>query len=200
MINNYSLIAPLLNFTDPDDFYMLYVFKRKKDQPEGEKQNHQSVRTLKTCCITSLEYLKEREPEIIDLCEHFKARAYIHINKLNHKQISLLMMERLAQRIRNNVINQKNLFDSVVGEVHSTEKRWIVDVDSKDFEVVKRIGKSISLCDPKGYGKILKRLPTKNGFHFITERFNKLQFADYEPLVDIQAHNPTMYYLPNSLE
>lgn len=200
MINNYNLIAPLLNFTEPDDFYMLYVLKRKKDQPEVEKQNHQSVRTLKTYCVTSLDYLKEREPEIIDLSEHFRARAYIHVNKLNHKKISLLMMERLAQRIRNNVINQKNLFDSIVGELHSDEKRWIVDCDSKDFDIVKAIGKSISECDPKGYGKILLRLPTKNGFHFITERFNRMQFADLQPTVEIQAHNPTLYYLPNSLQ
>jgi hypothetical protein len=200
MINNYNLIAPLLNFTEPDDFYIIMIMKRKKDQSEGEKHNHQSVRTLKSYCVTCLEYLKEREPEIIDLCEHFKARAYISINKLNHKQISLLMMERLAQRIRQNVINQKNLFDSIVGEVHSTEKRWIVDVDSKDFDVVRRIGKHISECAPKGYSKILLRLPTKNGFHFITERFNRIQFAELEPLVDIQAHNPTLYFLPNSLE
>ena len=35
---------------------MLYVFKRKKDQPEGEKDNHQSVRTIKTYCVDSVEY------------------------------------------------------------------------------------------------------------------------------------------------
>ena len=46
MINNLELIKPLLNFENPGDFYMLYVFKRKKDQPEGERDNHQSVRTI----------------------------------------------------------------------------------------------------------------------------------------------------------
>ena len=34
MIDNLEIIKPLLNFTDAGDFYMLYVFKRKKDQPE----------------------------------------------------------------------------------------------------------------------------------------------------------------------
>jgi len=37
MIDNLELIKPLLNFEDEGDFYMLYVLKRKKDQPEGNK-------------------------------------------------------------------------------------------------------------------------------------------------------------------
>ena len=32
MINNLELIRPLLNFEKKGDFYMLYVFKRKKDK------------------------------------------------------------------------------------------------------------------------------------------------------------------------
>ncbi len=44
MINNKEQIKGLLNFSEPGDFYMLYVMKRKKDQPEGERDNHQSVR------------------------------------------------------------------------------------------------------------------------------------------------------------
>ena len=47
MIDNLEIIKQLLNFENEGDFYMLYVFKRKKDQPEGEKDNHQSVRTIK---------------------------------------------------------------------------------------------------------------------------------------------------------
>ena len=41
MIDNLELIKPLLNFENEGDFYMLYVLKRKKDQPEGERDNHQ---------------------------------------------------------------------------------------------------------------------------------------------------------------
>ena len=48
MIDNLQSIKLLLNFEKPGDFYMLYVFKRKIDQAEGERDNHQSVRTIKT--------------------------------------------------------------------------------------------------------------------------------------------------------
>jgi hypothetical protein len=94
-----QLIKPLLNFENEGDFYMLYVFKRKKDQPEGERDNHQSVRTIKTYCVDSVEYLEKRYDEIKQLCEMFKARAYIHVQKQNHKDVSLEMMVSLAERM-----------------------------------------------------------------------------------------------------
>ena len=89
MIDNIEQITDLLNFEDEGDFYMLYVFKRKKDQPEGERDNHQSVRTIKTYCVESVEYLEKRYDEIKMLCEAFKARAYIHVQKQNHFEVSL---------------------------------------------------------------------------------------------------------------
>ena len=136
MINNLELIKPLLNFEKQGDFYMLYVFKRKKDQPEGERDNHQSVRTIKTYCIESIDHLDRRWDEIVQMCEMFKARAYIHIQKQNHFDVSLNMMVALAQRIQDGNTNQKGLFDSVVGQIKTQEKRWIVDIDTKD-EIVR---------------------------------------------------------------
>ena len=200
MINNIELIKPLLNFTDDGDFYMLYVFKRKKDQPEGERDNHQSVRTIKTYCVDSIEYLEKRYDEIKQLCEMFKARAYIHVQKQNHKDVSLDMMVSLAEKIRNGQTNQKGLFDSVVGQIKTYEKRWIVDVDSKDTKELLKIKLAIDSCAPFGKDKIISEIPTKNGYHFITDRFDVLQFSNVYPDVDIQKKNPTLLYYPNTLE
>ena len=219
MINNIEIIKPLLNFENKGDFYMLFVFKRKKDQPEGEKDNHQSVRTIKTYCIESIEYLEKRYDEIKQLCEMFKARAYIHVQKQNHKDVSLNMMVELAQRIQSGQKNQKGLFDSVVGQIKTLEKRWIVDVDNKDenhlLEVMNHINNH---CGPfvtkseihthtssgieVSYDRVpkcIKTIPTKNGYHIITERFDVMEFKKQYPEVDIQKKNPTLIYLPNSL-
>ena len=117
MIDNLELIKPLLNFKEKGDFYMLYVLKRKKDQPEGERDNHQSVRTIRTYCIKSIEQLEKRYDEIKMMCEMFKARAYIHIQKQNHRDVSLNMMVALAQRIQDGNLEQQSLFDSVVGQL-----------------------------------------------------------------------------------
>jgi hypothetical protein len=239
MINNLELIKPLLNFEDKGDFYMLYVLKRKKDQPEGERDNHQSVRTIKTYCIESVDHLDRRYDEIIQLCEIFKARAYIHVQKQNHKDVSLSMMVALAERIRNGQskqnhrdvslnmmielatkiksgsMNQKNLFDSVVGQIQTHEKRWIIDVDGSQTPSPMMMAHLEYRCEPitvvdfdeagfpvghKVGPKIEAIIPTKNGHHLITKKFDVMEFKKKYPDVDIQKKNPTLLYLPNSLE
>ena len=199
MIDNIKEIKELLNFSDKNDFYMLYVFKRKKDQPEGERDNHQSVRTIKTYCIDSIEHLDKRYDEIKQLCEMFKARAYIHVQKQNHMDVSLEMMMSLAERIKNGIKNQKGLFDSVVGQIKTQEKRWIVDIDTTDPDFMFEVAEFIKELKPVG-PKIEVVIPTKNGRHFITSRFDVKTFSEKYPDVDIQKKNPTLLYYPNSLE
>ena len=214
MINNIELIKPLLNYEKPGDFYMLYVFKRKKDQPEGERDNHQSVRTIKTYCIESIEHLERRYDEIIQLCEMFKARAYIHIQKQNHFDVSLNMMVSLAQRIQNGQHNQKGLFDSVVGQIKTNEKRWIIDVDGMVTPSPLMVAHIEYNCKPItevefdkvgipiGYKvgpKVEAIIPTKNGHHLITKKFDVMKFKEEYPNIDIQKKNPTLLYYPNSL-
>ena len=199
MIDNIEQITDLLNFEDEGDFYMLYVLKRKKDQPEGERDNHQSVRTIKTYCVESVEYLEKRYDEIKMLCETFKARAYIHVQKQNHFDVSLNLLIEISQRIKNGVHKQQHVFDSVVGKLQTKEKRWVVDVDTKDpAEVLKVKGVIDNKCKPEGI-KTLELIRTKNGFHWITERFDVMEFKKHFPEVDIQKKNPTLLYLPNSL-
>jgi hypothetical protein len=213
MIDNIDLIKPLLNFEANEDFYMLYIMKRKKDQPEEERDNHQSVRTIKTYCIDSIEYLDKRYDEIKMLCEVFKARAYIHIQKQNHNDVSLEMLMSLAQRLVNKQNNQKNLFDSVVGQMKTLEKRWVVDVDQKEISPM-MIAHIEYTCKPitevtfdqvgipNGYKngpKVEAIIPTKNGHHLITKRFDVKEFKEKYPDVDIQKKNPTLLYYPNSL-
>jgi len=203
MINNIDLIKPLLNFDNEGDFYMLYVFKRKKDQPEGEKDNHQSVRTIRSYCIKSIEQLEKRYDEIMIMCEVFKARAYIHVAKQNHRDVSLEMLTALAQRIRDGQHEQQGLFDSVVGQIKTYEKRWIVDVDDKNTSSLVRITELIHALEPKG-DKLEAVIPTKNGYHLITKRFNIQEFIKYMSLQgdvpDIQKKNPTLLYYPESLD
>ena len=198
MIDNLEIIKSILNFQKKGDFYMLYVFKRKKDQPEGERDNHQSVRTIKTYCIESVDHLERRYDEIRQMCEMFKARAYIHVQKQNHFDVSLNMMVALAQRIQDGNTNQKGLFDSVVGQIKTQEKLWIVDIDSKDTQELRNIQVTINRCKPEG-PKTKYIVPTKNGWHLITDRFDALEFKKNHPEVDIQKTTPTLLYLPNSL-
>ena len=47
--------------------------------------------------------------------------------------------------------------------------------------------------------KVIKVIPTKSGYHLITERFDVMEFKKQYPEVDIQKKNPTLLYLPDSL-
>jgi hypothetical protein len=197
-IDNIEQIKKLLNFEKVGDFYMLYVLKRKKDQPEGERDNHQSVRTIKSYCIESIEHLDRRYDEIKQLCEMFKARAYIHVQKQNHTDVSLNMMVTLAQRIQDGNHKQQGLFDSVVGQVKTQEKRWIVDIDTKENGIENLISNEIYLLRPEG-PKVEAIIPTKNGYHLITKRFDVKTFSDKYPDIGIQKKNPTLLFYPESL-
>ena len=199
MLDNIDLIKPLLTFDKEGDFYMLYVFKRKKDQPEGERDNHQSVRTIKAYCINSIAYLDMRYDEIKQLCEMFKARAYIHVAKQNHKDVAMNMITEIVTRIQSGQINQQHVFDSVVGQLKTNEKRWIVDIDTKDGTQLLSIMTAISICRPEDGDKVEAIIPTKNGFHLITKRFDVQEFKKQYPNIDIQKKNPTLLYYPNSL-
>lgn len=199
MVDNIEIIKRLLNFEGEGDFYMLYVMKRKKDQFESERDQHQSVRIIKSYCISSLEYLDKRYGEIKQLCEMFKARSYIHIQKQNHNDVALEMIPAIIKRIQSGQINQKHVFDSVVGQLKTYEKRWVVDIDTKDpSEVLKVKGVIDNVCRPEGI-KTVDLIPTKNGFHYITERFDVKTFKEHFPEIDIQKKNPTLLYYPNSL-
>ena len=198
MINNIELIKPLLNFEDEGDFYMLYVFKRKKDQ-STDKANHQSVRTIRSYCVKSVGQLEERYDEIMMLCEVFKARAYIHVQKQNHKDVSLDMMVTLAERIKCGQHQQQGLFDTVVGQLKTREKRWIIDIDTKDEMEVNRITHAIDITRPEG-DKLEAVIPTKSGYHLITKRFDVEMFKNIFPHIDIQKKNPTLLYYPDSID
>lgn len=199
MIDNSHLIKPILNFEKEGDFYMLSVFKRKKDQPDEDKENHQSVRTIKTYTISSVSYLEKKLDEVKKLCELFKARAYINVQKQNHNDISLEMIKTIVDRVKSGQINQQHVFDRVVGSVKSYEKRWVVDIDSKDNELISNIKKYIDSIRPEG-PKIETEVPTKAGCHLITKRFDLKKFNKKYPEVEVKKKNPTLLFLPDSLD
>jgi hypothetical protein len=109
------------------------------------------------------------------------------------------MITEIVNRIQSGQINQKNVFDSVVGQIKTQEKRWIVDVDETCFTSVLKIDKFLNTLRPEG-NKVEALIPTKNGFHLITKRFDVQSFKEKYPNIDIQKKNPTLLYYPNSIE
>jgi hypothetical protein len=73
-----------------------------------------------------------------------------------------------------------------------------VDIDDKSIEEVQRVSLFIDGLRPEG-SKNEACIPTKNGYHLITKRFDVMEFKKQYPDIDIQKKNPTLLYYPDSL-
>ena len=195
-VDNFDLIKKHIYSSDSNEFYMLQIMRRTKDQKGYEGKHKQSI--IKSYFISSVEYLDSKRDEIVGLCEMFNARAYINLNKKSYKQVSLKALEILAGKIAHEEYDIRSLFESACGQTGACDgqKTWIVDFDSKDLDELGRIKNIIDSIDPKGVSKIVETIPTRHGYHLITRPFNKKAFYEmYNESIDIHDNNPTLIYM-----
>lgn len=195
-VDNFDLIKKHIHSSDSNEFYMLQIMRRTKDQKGYEGKHKQSI--IKSYFISSVEYLDSKRDEIVGLCEMFNARAYINLNKKSYKQVSLKALEILAGKIAHEEYDIRSLFESACGQTGACDglKTWIVDFDSKDLDELGRIKNIIDSIDPKGVSKIVETVPTRHGYHLITRPFNKKAFYEmYNESIDIHDNNPTILYV-----
>ena len=199
MTNNIEQIRSLLKFEE-DYFYFIQIIQRKKEVPDLGSNN----RIIRSYNISSLEKFDKNLEEIKMLCQAFNARAYIHLNRRKWSRIALECLRHNAELIASGQHDGiKSSFETVVGRnnCEPTESRtWIVDVDTKDEIVVHRIVHIIDVTmKPDGH-KIIDCIPTKNGYHLITKKFDVMSFNKYLSLQgdvpDVHKDNPTILFIP----
>ena len=202
-INNYFRIAPFLTFESEDDYYLLQVIKRRKDNPDMEV----GEQVLRTVYVTSLEKLDKMYGDLMNLAIQNHARVYINLNVKSMKKTSMIAMKELAGRVMdNNFKGAHHIFDSAAGQCGATrDKKWIVDLDyePKTFKMrysdyIEATKKTINNCQPEG-DKVLGVIPTLNGCHLITNPFNvydfnKVMTGENLHIPDIHKNNPTLLY------
>ena len=93
--------------------------------------------------VENSEYLEKHKNEISILCQFFNARAYIHISKKTYKDT---LAEYLSQE---NYHGVKHLYSTSVGRCKSSDKTFLVDIDTKEKEFVDECIKYINNeCQP----------------------------------------------------
>lgn len=203
-MDNYPIIKDLLNFSDPDKFYFIQIYKRRKDNPEMERD----MVVLENYCISTLTQMENSLSRIRKICDDNNARAYIRLNRRSHKKVALNMMVRLAKMIESEQYNVKNIYWSVSGEFQAEDdKTWLLDVDWIDYE--NQEGKRkldtieniiIDLQKETGRTPMLTKIPSKNGYHIICRPFNisklKIIINDLEARMDHHKDNPCILYCP----
>lgn len=127
MIDNFDPIQKLFYFNEANNmFFHLQVLRRGKDHPELPAAN----KLIKSYLVRSREHLENLKEEVIFLCEHYKARAYINIAGKDFDKLNTLLLAKLANNIhQNNVVNPVHVLNSAAGELKSRRPSWIVDVD-----------------------------------------------------------------------
>lgn len=200
-VNNYNIIKQFLTFESEDDYYLLQVIKRRKENPEMEV----GERILRTVYVTSLEKLDKMWEDLTTLAEQNNARVYINLNVKSMKKTSMLVMKELAGRVMDdNFKGVYHIFDSAAGQCGATrDKKWIVDLDEKDaeFDFVNYVGiltKYIDKCEPNKQ-HVLEKITTLNGVHLITNPFNINELREILEerglhCPDIHKNNPTLLY------
>lgn len=194
MIDNLELIRPFLIFESDDDFYFLQILQRKK---ENDLMTANS-RVIKNYYIKSVDRLIDQYDEIKMLCKKFNARASLRLNKRSFEQTAFQTLKKNTDTIlsRDYKSVSRN-YDKSCGQFNNDKnKKWIIDIDSKDI-LVSRVITAVKFCDPDmGLEKHYVVLPTNQGYHLITKPFNCEQFSKNRIQADIHKDNPVNLYIP----
>ena len=185
-IDNFELIKPLFYFNEANNmFFFLQIVRRAKDHKGEEKKTKEKA--IKTYIVTSREYLDSIKDEVILLCEHYGARAYINITG---KDFDKVQKELLC-----------TLFNRIIGRLKSRCPRYLIDIDdipSQEKPVYDWLAKYF--YDKKYYYR-LATIPTVQGEHIIVEPFDVDSFNKDFPNIDVHKNSMgTLLYYPESIK
>jgi hypothetical protein len=196
MIDNFEIINTLLDFPRPNSFYFLQVLKRKKENPDL-KSNSVVVNNFYLYDKNDLYKLKDR---VIEDCTKNNARAYINLNVLDLEKVGLFTLNKITELIiKGDYKAIKNAYASTCGSHHSEEnKRWVIDIDTHDRDYINGVRREIEQLQSEiknNQYKILAEVPTKNGFHIITNPFRLDKFKQKFPEIETHKNNPTILFI-----
>jgi hypothetical protein len=200
-VNNFDLIRPLIVFPDDQSFYFLQILKRRKDNPDLEKD----MIHIADFYIYSTEEYDKLKHRIIKICDNENARAYLRLNVRDSKKIAMQTLKRIVDYISSeNYKAVKKAYASCTGEFgSSSDKTWIVDIDNVSMDSFGHAEKYAKIRDfvsdlqrEAGKEPMVGIIPTKSGFHLITRPFNLQKFKSEYPDIDVHKDNPTTLYCP----
>ena len=190
----------MLKFDNPDYFYFLQIYRRRKDNPDQSKD----MILIDNFFIYSYDEFDKKSSAIMNLCILNNARAYIRLNRRSSKQVALKTLGRIAKMIEDgNYRHVKRAYLSCAGEFHKEEdKTWIIDIDRREGESDERYDQYINsvsieaqkLIQETGKDDTIHIIPTKNGVHLICRPFNLASFKRIFPEIDTHRDNPSLLF------
>lgn len=174
-VNNFEQIKSLLDF-DGKSIYLVWLVLRNKDGNTNAKGNNRN-RTIKSYYFQDMKHFEEREQEIIDICKMFNCRAYICLNKKPLENVFFEIQDNLTDRIRQFIHGQitgiNGMLDHAVMKAGTDgNKRWIIDVDTLDENIINMFEEDINKARSSHDINVITRISTAHGVHIVTHPFN----------------------------
>ena len=202
MIDNFEFLSSWFDkLKSQDDFYFVQIIQRKKDGVQLPSYTS-GARTIRSFYFFNKEEFIKQEPYIKELCDKNNARAYFWVNPRNTVDVACESIRQFAELIKNGTTRQGvAIYDRATGISRSSkyDKLWIIDIDTKNSEYIKKVESIINYCRGKEGNRIHYHIPTLNGYHLITDKFDKRQFAQELAInnldqINIHDDNPTLLY------
>jgi hypothetical protein len=194
MIDNYKQITGIMNFSIEGTFYLIQLLKRKKDFSDDEMKADNIL--IKDYFIKSFDHFEKIYPEIKELCDFFNARAYIRLNRCFYDKVGMETLSTIVEYMKlGNWHNIKAAYTTACGRRnYDPEKKWIVDIDSDESIDDEKVLDCIQRANSGFENNIIAKIPTVNGYHYITHPFDAREFYEKFPQVDLHKSNPTLLY------
>ena len=205
MIDNFELIKSMFYFNEANNmFFHCQIVQRAKDH----KPNKVKEGAINTYLIKSREHLDRLKDEIILLCEHYGARAYINVAGKDFDTVNKSMLAILANAVCSKSISAMNpvrILNRCIGVEKSRMPRWIIDIDDLSIKdsILEWLDKENDNSDHRNgrYLYVRAEIPTVQGCHLITTPFNTKAFSEAFPNVDVHKNSMgTLLYYTKSLE
>ena len=134
MVNNFEEIKKYLIFKSADDFYILFIKKRRKDNPGLE---HGEIE-ISTFYITSIIELERLMPLISSICNATNSRAYINLNSRSFRSTALHTNKKLGEILLSGDYKYaRKIYESESNSHTNTDdKKWIIDFDCYQLKIL----------------------------------------------------------------
>jgi hypothetical protein len=174
MIDNFYSLKYLCDFS-PSTYYKFVLLTRDKDHGSLQLVDKDKKELLgKQWLVEDQDYLNKVIPDMKNFANAVGGRIYMCLDRMSYIKTLFTLQEETFKMIRtyqessNNVrIKHLNkLWNSVTSKELSTTKesrRFMLDVDVKDLELLKRL-------EDKQKSSHIATLETVNGFHIIFKR------------------------------
>jgi hypothetical protein len=197
-IDNFDKIKEHLSFRKENDFYIVSLILRKKENKDKLLGKTDRDRVFKDYFIKSVDDLLKYKSEIISICDLLNARAMIQLIPKNNSNIIYDMNIKLGNMLLQKDYTNLNLlyFRTALKYYKKTDKYFLLDVDEEDvinLNKIKTLILNISINN-----QIIIEIPSKTGYHLITKPFNKEKFKKQFPKISVTKNQYTNLYIPQS--